>query len=233
METRAALKENVVVHTEPAGSLDLKETETGRAGLDGPPVVDETPQPLLKRYGKKGSWREGVDTNTSQKKSSVKEHSSSEQKKFANKPKVKTRRRKKPASEQVDSNLNTYSKEEKPDGETSQKETESWNVVLSKKSRKRQKKKGSMGNPKDDRKAEMKKVPNDSARPVPGKMVTQGKRLGSKSSAKTPPKEDFILFVRSERQTNAVVFSAAALKLVANKLNPVEGKLTLGGNRPF
>lgn len=63
------------------------------------------------------------------------------------KSKVKTRHGKKPTLEWVDSTSNTNSNEENPAGETSEKEAEPWNVVLSKKSRKEQQKKGFTGIP--------------------------------------------------------------------------------------
>lgn len=147
---------------------------------------------------------------------------------------MKNRSGKKPASEQTDSNLNTDSNAENSEGKASQKKAEPWKVVLSKKLRKEQQEEGHKGTPNNGRKAELKKVPNDFARHAPGKMVAQGKLHRSKSSAKTLPKEKYILFVcPMEPGELAAVSSVETLKLVASKINPIDSKLPLRGNRPI
>lgn len=65
-------------------------------------------------------------------------------------------------------------------------------------------------------------------------MAAQRKMQESKSSAKTPPKEKYILFVRPMGAGElAAVSSAETLRLVASKINPIDYKLPLRGNRPI
>lgn len=198
-------------------SVVPKEIETGEAGIKNP-LADETPKPLSKREVKKGTLRDGVDTQTSQKKSFAKERSSFRRKKPGKKSKVKTRYGKKPTSEEGDSNLNILNAK-KLEGTASKKETEPWNAVLSKKSRKEQRENEPKGCPKDGRKADS-NVCNDPAQHVPGKMATQDNRQGLKPTAKTPSREEFVLFVLPQGvDEDASASFAETLKLVASRIN--------------
>lgn len=77
-----------------------------------------------------------------------------------------------------------------------------------------------------------KRVPDDSAQQRPENKTTRGNRRGSESTTKTQPMKEYVLIVCPKgTDEHAIVSSAETLKLVSSKINLVDAKIVLRGNR--